>query len=388
MLKSVLSRLALFYIGFRITFRSGKSETILLLSALCIQGVIPVGFLFALRTLIEWLSYSDRTSYLPIVLSVTLWGGALLLQTILSPLALTCRVRLNEKIFTHVQQAIMEKANSLELLTPFHDASLQKEIHYLREESRSKPMNFVYNIASTAREFVAVISLSAILVPVSPLLPVLVMLACVPHAISAMRLESQGWDMSLFRSLNARHLASLAALPLDLKAAKEIRIFDFGPRLVKMFRRTAFFFHSKARAERKKHVKQAILLSTISVIANFGILGWLIVGAVQGRWGAAQLVVGLQAFIMIQSEVGQLMASFALLVPNLYFFRQLRAFLNFEESPPNTAKRPVLDKFNRVDFENVCFRYPGGDWVLKDINLTIHAGERVAIVGENGAGKR
>ena len=41
-----------------------------------------------------------------------------------------------------------------------------------------------------------------------------------------------------------------------------------------------------------------------------------------------------------------------------------------------------------IRFDHVCYRYPGADKdTLHDIDLTIHAGEKLAIVGLNGAGK-
>ena len=41
-----------------------------------------------------------------------------------------------------------------------------------------------------------------------------------------------------------------------------------------------------------------------------------------------------------------------------------------------------------IVFENVGFRYPGSErWVIRNLNLSINAGETVALVGENGAGK-
>ena len=41
-----------------------------------------------------------------------------------------------------------------------------------------------------------------------------------------------------------------------------------------------------------------------------------------------------------------------------------------------------------IDVQHVDFKYPNTDkYVFKDLNLTIHKGERIAIVGENGAGK-
>lgn len=40
-----------------------------------------------------------------------------------------------------------------------------------------------------------------------------------------------------------------------------------------------------------------------------------------------------------------------------------------------------------IDFENVSFHYQGGDEVLKNFNLSVKAGEVIALVGPTGAGK-
>jgi len=40
-----------------------------------------------------------------------------------------------------------------------------------------------------------------------------------------------------------------------------------------------------------------------------------------------------------------------------------------------------------IEFVEVSYTYPNGNDALRDINLTIHSGESVAIMGENGAGK-
>jgi len=45
------------------------------------------------------------------------------------------------------------------------------------------------------------------------------------------------------------------------------------------------------------------------------------------------------------------------------------------------------DAINEIRFEDVSFRYAVGDPVLQSIDLTIHAGETLAIVGSTGGGK-
>ena len=47
--------------------------------------------------------------------------------------------------------------------------------------------------------------------------------------------------------------------------------------------------------------------------------------------------------------------------------------------------RPIREGFV---FEDVGFQYPGSDrWAIRHVHMTIVPGERIALVGENGAGK-
>ena len=62
-----------------------------------------------------------------------------------------------------------------------------------------------------------------------------------------------------------------------------------------------------------------------------------------------------------------------------------------QDQPQEKAVRnaPTLPRHSRdIEFRGVRFRYsPGADDVLRDINLTVQAGQSVAIVGPNGCGK-
>jgi len=53
--------------------------------------------------------------------------------------------------------------------------------------------------------------------------------------------------------------------------------------------------------------------------------------------------------------------------------------------PPHPVQLPHVR--GEIAFDNVSFAYNEGDWVLRDVDFTIGAGESVAIVGATGAGK-
>ena len=75
----------------------------------------------------------------------------------------------------------------------------------------------------------------------------------------------------------------------------------------------------------------------------------------------------------------------------IYYVSQYDSFLNIDSKfrTNNIHEIDEIDKSNiSIEFDHVYFKYPGSaEYVLKDINLAINSHERVAVVGENGAGK-
>ncbi len=66
-----------------------------------------------------------------------------------------------------------------------------------------------------------------------------------------------------------------------------------------------------------------------------------------------------------------------------------RSFLDCDcgDGSDEGIELPVLDSYE-FEFRNVSFRYPKADkYALKNLSITVKAGERLAVVGLNGAGK-
>ena len=66
-----------------------------------------------------------------------------------------------------------------------------------------------------------------------------------------------------------------------------------------------------------------------------------------------------------------------------------RSFMDFEGGDKDNSgkKVPELDRYE-FEFRNVSFKYPKAEnYALKNLSLKLNAGERLAVVGLNGAGK-
>lgn len=122
--------------------------------------------------------------------------------------------------------------------------------------------------------------------------------------------------------------------------------------------------------------------------------------------GVVILWVGAHQVIQGELSVGQLMTYNALLA---YFLNPIRNLINLQPTiltavvaadrlgdildiePEKTLDedrkiKPETLK-GHIEIKDLDFRYGTRDWTLKNINLTIEQGEKVALVGESGSGK-
>ncbi|MCD7804896.1 MAG: ABC transporter ATP-binding protein/permease [Oscillospiraceae bacterium] len=110
---------------------------------------------------------------------------------------------------------------------------------------------------------------------------------------------------------------------------------------------------------------------------------------VNGRINAGDLV----AYVMY---VGTLITTIRTIVNYLEQFQRgmtgIERFLEIMDTPIDIADKPdatdLSVKSGEIEFKNVSFEYPDDhNMVLHNVNLTIHPGEKLALVGPSGGGK-
>ncbi len=179
-------------------------------------------------------------------------------------------------------------------------------------------------------------------------------------------------------------------LTTDYSMGKDIRIFKMSDMILKK--------GMKARDDIERVQKQAIrdgmrvgvyaqTMHSIFVAAVYAYVG---VKAVYGMITIGDVAKYISAITLLQNQIGKV---FSLIVSinsqNIYLesYNELMDVRNekYEGTIP-VEKR--LDNEYELEFRNVSFHYPNNDrMILKDVSFRLKLGQKLAIVGANGAGK-
>lgn len=186
------------------------------------------------------------------------------------------------------------------------------------------------------------------------------------------------------------HTFLMSDVVLDKEAGKDIRLFhqeemfqEYGEQMIdhskELFSRLSGF---SVRRSSMQSLWAAALGGIAYLYTGLQAYGGAIpVGSVVRYAGGIQQMV---------QAITDLMASW----DHLHNYRErMEEFFSYLDLPEKKKKGTIPVQKRKdgrflVEFKNVSFRYPGTEnWILKNLNLRLEIGERVALVGPNGSGK-
>ncbi len=175
----------------------------------------------------------------------------------------------------------------------------------------------------------------------------------------------------------------------DFDVAKDIRMFGLRGWL-----KTKYQELNKIRYDAQKlNATFWFWTSTASnilwMLSQVVVYAWLVNAMIKGNMTIANFTLYLASSATLFEFISSVLNSIANLLSKSREVDDFRSFLDFDggDMEENGKKLPKLDSYEFV-FENVSFQYPKAEkYALKNLNLTLKAGERLAVVGLNGAGK-
>ena len=172
------------------------------------------------------------------------------------------------------------------------------------------------------------------------------------------------------------------------KYGKEFRLYQAGEWL--LLKEREFFTKTTATIKRQndEFIKLGTLTSIFTFLEQAAAYIYLISCTLNGQISIGSFMMYVSAITAFSASFRQVISAVVEIKAYDMYYDNLDEYLSISSSlRTGTAKVPFARE-HKIEFVNVSFKYPGSDsYTLKDINITINPGQKLLIVGENGAGK-
>lgn len=177
----------------------------------------------------------------------------------------------------------------------------------------------------------------------------------------------------------------------DHYAAKDIRIFGLGNWLEELYENALNAFRAFQLRAQKVYLLSNLASLLLTFLRNGFAYAFLISMVLNEGLSASQFLLYFTAVSGAAWWISDLLGNFTTLHRQSLDISTVREFLEYPEPYRFDSGKPLAaeeGKAYELRMEDVTFRYPNTEKnVLEHFSLTLHAGEKLAVVGLNGAGK-
>ncbi|MDE7279381.1 MAG: ABC transporter ATP-binding protein/permease, partial [Oscillospiraceae bacterium] len=186
-----------------------------------------------------------------------------------------------------------------------------------------------------------------------------------------------------------RKLEYMENVTTDFSYAKDIRLFGMRSFLSKRQKKVYDKELEHWWRSRQYWVWNTLFSHGIAFIRNIIVVGWLIWSVVNNGLSIGNFTLYFASSMAFSEAAMQVLAAVAGLKERSAHTDDFRSYMDIPIGDESAETIPIPEAEDYMfTFENVSFRYKGQEkYALKNINITLSPGEKLAVVGLNGAGK-
>jgi ATP-binding cassette subfamily B protein len=360
-----------------------------------VAGVLPAGIAYVGAQIVDAVIHAAElhrqsgTTFLTYVVRYVALEALLVAVTAMAQRGISLsQSLLRAQLGQRVNVMILEKALTLDL-GQFEDSEFYDKLTRARREASSRPLSLVMRTFALMQNGISLVSFGGLLFRFSPWAVGLLILAGLPAFIAEAKFSGEAFRLFRWRAPESRMQIYLESVLAREDYAKEVKLFELGPRLLDRYRDIFTRLYREDRDLTLRRDAWGFGLGLLGTAALYGGYVWIAAETVLGAMTVGQMTMYLMLFRQGQSAVSAALSAVSgLYEDNLY----LSNLFEYLEQPVGrgaggkTTQGP--DPGDGIRFEDVEFVYPGAaSPALSGIDLHVRPGESLALVGQNGSGK-
>jgi ATP-binding cassette subfamily B protein len=378
-----------------LVWSTNKTLSVTLALLTLVAGVLPAGIAYVGAQIVDAVIHAANlhrqtgTTLLTDVVRYVALEALLVAATAMAQRGISlAQSLLRAQLGQRVNVMILEKALTLDL-TQFEDSEFYDKLTRARREASSRPLSLVMRTFALLQNAVSLLSFGGLLYRFSPWAVALLILAGLPAFLAEAKFSGEAFRLFRWRAPESRMQIYLESVLAREDYAKEVKLFELGPRFLDRYRDIFTRLYREDRDLTLRRDAWGFGLGLLGTAALYGGYVWIAAETVLGAMTVGQMTMYLMLFRQGQAAVSAALSAVSgLYEDNLY----LSNLFEYLEQPVGAGaggtKTRGPDPGDGIRFEDVEFVYPGAAApALSGIDLHVRPGESLALVGQNGSGK-
>lgn len=293
--------------------------------------------------------------------------------------------RMQDHVSIHIKSEVFKKINNIpyiKLETPefFNKVELVKN-------SDGKIVEIIKSGFSLISEIITLCTILAYLFLIHWALVLIFFIVMIPLFIVQIKLGKQRYQLVMEQAMDSRKEYYFSELLTSRESVKELKLFNISSFIINKWRYIFQNMSERYISLLKKQLLYQLGITALLVITH-ALTSAFVVYLIYVKGLMIGILVGvIQSIQTVQSSINVITQNFSNLYESSLYVKELNLFMTIE----NEERLEYFDdpfKIQDIQINNLSFVYPKQNKkTISNINLSIHPGKKIAIVGENGSGK-
>ena len=372
---------------FKLLYTANKKVFVLLALINLTMTIAPMILLFISRDIINSIvSGISGTggSYTNVLLLIAFYFIMNIAVSFFTDYSAKISMLATQDLIKHINIRIMDKSTSMDI-SYFDIPQLFDEVNISRNNAKELH-TMVFSLVDVLASIVQLIASLTIAISINPWFVLLVIAALLPKYLFSKKMELAAYSFDKAQSNDNRKLNYYYSLFFRKDSAREMRYYNFIPFILDNYlslQKKVVFARNRFN---NKNGLCKLLLTVPAIIVQIIISVFTIIKIARKvlTVGDYTLITGI--YSALNGSIDSVMSSFAMFEGYNQKISDFKKYFAYDDGASLGQKE--IGKINEIEFRNVSFTYPkSSEPTLKNVSFTLHKGEKIMLVGKNGAGK-